>query len=581
MALPGGRDYSVTLRRYPMVEQGWLGIFQIVGALALFIYGIKVMSEGVQRLASLQLREALQRVTQNKVSTFLTGFVTSGLLQSGSAATLLTISFVNAGIITLTAAAGLIIGANAGSAVTIWMLTIFGFEYNLFALCLPMIALAMPFVFLHNGRHRNWAETVIGFSIVLIALQFLKSVVPDLHRHQEIISFISYLGRHGWLSILLFLIIGTLLTSFIQSISAAMALTFTLCLNGWLPFEIAAAMVLGETVGTTLTVEVASWVGNTESRKAARMHVWFNVFGAILFLPLLPIVLSGISWAMVYMFKTGNPVVDKWAMPAGLAFFYSVFNLVCAALYLSFMPLFIRLTSGTVKARPGKTDSLNFIDMGSHSADLSLPIALQEIIQQCQRLKHLNGMLNRIINFTSDQDFQEFMAQAQDYQAKLNVNHKATTQYLIGLVEDRSSQVTSMQIKSLLNINLLIDHITGLYAHVYMLVQEKRKQRVWFGPTQRSTLLFRINDAEVMLKRCIQWLQSSSFSRHHWKNFSVDFREKKLVYIDYENEMMDELERGEMKLPAVITYYRLAQQLDQINTSLRTILNELSQDDLT
>lgn len=563
-----------------MVEQGWLGIFQIIGALALFMYGIKVMSEGVQRIASLQLRDALQRVTQNKVSTFFTGFVTSSLLQSGSAATLLTISFVNAGIITLTAAAGLVIGANAGSSVTIWMLTIFGFEYNLFALCLPMIAVAMPFVFLYNGRHRNWAETIIGFSIVLIALQFLKSVVPDLHHHQEIISFVSYLGRHGWLSILLFLIIGALLTAFIQSISAAMALTFTLCLNGWLPFEIAAAMVLGESIGTTLTVEVASWVGNIESKKAARMHVLFNAFGALIFLPLLPLVLSGVSWAMVFMFKTGNPFLDKWAMPAGLAFFYTVFNLVCATLYITFIQLYIRMASRTVKAGAVSTQQHNFIDMGSNSADLSLPIALQEIIQQCQRIKSLNGMLNRIINFTSDHDFQEFMVQAQDYLTKLNVNHKATTQYLIGLVEDRSSQITSVQIKSLLNINLLMDHIAGLYSSVYTLIQEKRKQRVWFGPTQRSTLLYRINDAEVMLKRSIQLLQSSSFGRSNWKGFNVDFPEKKLDYIDFENEMMEELDRGEMKLPAVITYYRLSQQLDQINDSLRSILNELSGEDL-
>ena len=178
-----------------MVESGWLGILQIIGALALFIYGIKVMSEGVQRIASLPLREALGKVTQSKFSTFLTGFFTTAALQSSSATTLLTVSFVNAGIISLTAAAGIIIGANVGSTVTIWVVTIFGFEYNLFALCLPMIAMAMPFVFIQNGKNRHWAETVIGFAIVLIALQFLKSVVPDLQRHQEVISFISKDGN--------------------------------------------------------------------------------------------------------------------------------------------------------------------------------------------------------------------------------------------------------------------------------------------------------------------------------------------------------------------------------------------------
>ena len=136
-----------------MADLGWLGILEVIGALALFIYGMKVMSEGVQRLASLQLRDALQRVTQNKVSSFLTGFFTTAALQSSSATTVITVSFVNAGIISLTAAAGIIIGANVGSTVTIWMVTILGFGYDLFTLSLPMIALAMPFLFIKNGKN--------------------------------------------------------------------------------------------------------------------------------------------------------------------------------------------------------------------------------------------------------------------------------------------------------------------------------------------------------------------------------------------------------------------------------------------
>lgn len=571
---------SFTLQRLRMVETGWLGILQIIGALALFIYGIKVMSEGVQRIASVPLRDALQKVTQSKLSTFLTGFFTTAALQSSSATTLLTVSFVNAGIISLTAAAGIIIGANVGSIVTVWVVTIFGFEYNLFALCLPMIALAMPFVFLQNGKNRHWAETVIGFAIVLIALQFLKSVVPDLQRQQDVISFISNLGNQGWWSIVLFLFIGLFLTGLIQSSSASMALTLTLCINGWLPFDIAAAMVLGENIGTTFTTEVASWVGNSESKKAARMHVLFNVLGVLVFLPFLPLILDGISWMMIYMIKTGNPFVDKWAMPAGLAFFYTIFNAVCAIVTLAFMPWFIRLASQTVRYNPSKTDRTSFLDTGSHTADLSLPIVLQEIIEQAQRLKNVNAILNRIVHYSGEAEFENFLSEAREYLAKLQANYQTITQYLISLVEDRSSQVTSAQIKNLLSINLLTGHMSGVYGSIYLLASEKRKQRVWFGPTQRTMLLHRINDAGVMLKRSIHLLQSGSFGRNALRGYTLDLKEKNLDYLEYENELLQELERGEMKLSSVITYYRMAHYLDNINEDLKNILTELSADDL-
>ncbi len=563
-----------------MADLSWFDILKVIGALALFIYGMKVMSEGVQRLASLQLRDALQRVTQNKVSTFLTGFFTATALQSSSATTIITISFVNAGIISLTAAAGIIIGANAGSVVTIWMVTILGFEYSLFNLCLPLVALAMPFLFIKNGKNRHWAETVIGFSIILISLQFLTDVVTDIQKQQDFIYYISRLGNHGFLSIVLFLTIGFVFTALIQSSSASMALTLTLVLNGWLPFDIATVMVLGGAIGTTVSTEIASWVGNTASKKAARIHVLFNLLGVILFLPFLPLILDFISWMMVYFFKTGNPVVDKWAMPTGLAIFYTFFNIVCAILFMSIMPWLIRFASRTVKPKVRDSEKLKFIDTGSNTADLSLPIALQEIIQQCLRIKNLNSILNRIINFTTEAEFQDNMNQANEYLNKLLLNQKATTLYLISMVEDKSSLVTSKQIKNLLNINLLIDHIRNTYDDIYVLIGEKRKQRIWYGPTQRSILLHRINDATVMLKRSIQLLQTGSFNKNNWKGLDLNLKEKKQDYLDYEKELLLELERGEMKMASVITYYRMAQYLDNINEALRNILAELSDEPL-
>ena len=560
-----------------MVELSWFGILQIFGALALFIYGMKVMSEGVQRIASTQLRDALQRVTQNKVSTFLTGFFTTAALQSSSATTVMTVSFVNAGIISLTAAAGIIIGANMGSAVTIWMVTILGFEYNLFNLCLPLIALSLPFLFLKNGKYRQWAETIIGFALMLIALQFLKSVVPDLQKQQDVLFTISRLGDHGVWSTFLFLTIGIILSALIQSTSATMALTVTLCLNGWLPFNVAAFMVLGVNIGTTWSTEITAWVGNMEAKKAARLHVVYNVLVALLFIPFLSFILDAIVWIMVYVFKSGNPFLDRWATPAGLAIFYTLFHLTGAALSLSLMRGFIRLASRTVKPMPGRNESSRFIDLGSNTADLSMPIALQEILQQFQRIKNLNALVNKTIHLSSASEFEDHLAQGLEALRTIQQHQKATGRYLIGLVEDRSSMVTSKQIKVLLSINLLIENICTNYEHVLDLIQEKRKLRIWYGPTQRSILLHRINDALVMIKQIIYLLQTNGFGRSTWKGLGPDAQYQKQDHLDAQEQLMQELEEGDMKISSVFNFYKMNQYLDNINDALRSVIAELSE----
>ena len=542
------------------------------------MYGLKVMSEGVQRIASVQLRDSLQRVTQNKFSSFLTGFFTSAAIQSSSATTIMTVSFVNAGIVSLVAAAGIIIGANLGTAVTVWLVTILGFELSLYTFCLPMVALAMPFIYIKNGKYRQWAETVIGFALLLISIEFLKSVVSALQNQTVVMAFLGNLGDHGIYSIIAFIIIGIVLTALIQSSSAAMALTLTMCLNGWLRFDIAAAMVLGENIGTTIATELATWAGNNESKKTARIHVLFNVIGVIIFLPFLPLILPFIDWLMVKVFDTGSPIRDPRASPVGLAIFYSIFNILCAIIAMLFLNQLIQLASKTVKPIGTTSDRLRFIDTGINSADLSLPVAMQEIVQQCQRVKQLNTILNQIVNFSTEAEFHEQTRIMKEYFNKLQENQKALNEYLIGMVEDKSSLVTSKQIKSLLNINLLLEHIRSKYENIYKLMLEKKQQRIWFGPTQRSTLIHRINDAAMMLKRCIQLLQTTSFHKTGWRGLSLDLSEKHQDYLDYEKELMQELERGEMKLASVVTYYRMAQLMDSINEGLKSILNEFSEE---
>lgn len=557
-----------------MLEFGWYGFLQLLGALALLIYGLKVMSEGVQRIASIQLRQSLQKVTQNKISSFLTGFFTTALVQSSSATTVLTVSFVNAGILTLRGAAGIIIGANIGIIVTIWLVTILGFEFNLFTICLPLIGLSLPFLYVRNGKYRHWAETLIGFSILLLAIQFMKSIVPELQKHAEFMEFLSRLSGNGVLSIIVFLGIGILLAALIQSSSAAIALTMTMCLNGWIPFDVAIAMIMGENIGTTLTTEIASWVGNDASKKAARIHVLFNITGVLFFLPLIPFLIPLIEWVVIHIFKMNTPVTEPLAMPVGLAVFYTCFNFICASFYLSFPGTLIKLASKTLKPSDKTNTKLNFIDTGTNSADLSFPVAMQEMVHTAMRIKNLNTSLNRITHYASASDFQEQIQVARSTLQITRENQTALGRYLIELVEDKSSLITSKQITGLLQISVLFDHITDHYAALFDLTIEKKNRRIWFGPTQRSNLLFQIHDADVKLKQIIFLLQSNQLHKASWSKRPTDQDDKYQLDLENEKELMDELSRGELKIDSMPLYYNMSQLINTINHELKAIILE-------
>lgn len=560
-----------------MVELGWYGFLQLLGALALFIYGLKVLSEGVQRIATRQLRESLERVTQGKISSFLTGFLTTAAVQSSSATTVMTISFVNAGIISLTAAAGIIIGANVGTIVTVGMVTLLGFELNLFTLCLPLIGLSMPFLFVRNGKFRHWAETVIGFSLLLLALQFMKSVVPQLQAESDVMAFVGRLSADGVLSVVFFLLLGTILSALIQSSSAAVALTMTMCLNGWLPFEVAVAMILGENIGTTFSTEIASWGGHYEAKVAARFHVLFNVIGVLFFLPLVPLLLPVVRRFVTTTLQMADPAVYTDSMPVGLAIVYTLFNLICAAGFLLGMPGLLNLSARTLSAKARQPKPLYFIDTGSNSADLSVPVVVQEIQQQMQRIRHLIGILNRITHYTTAADFPEQYQLAQASLATVQENQKAINDYLINLVEDQSSLVTSREIKSLLNINLVIRQLAGKVEEVFLLTVDKRERGIWFGPTQRSSLLFRIHDADILLRRILHILQSRSAQPDIWRNLSPDTGEDGRSDKDNEQELMGELAREELNPESLPIYYRMRQLIDVVNDFLRTIIEELDE----
>ncbi|MFT4568701.1 MAG: phosphate:Na+ symporter, partial [Saprospiraceae bacterium] len=304
------------------MDFGIWNVLQIAGSLAFFIYGMKMMSEGVQRAAGSQLRNILRAMTKNRYLGVLTGFLVTALVQSSSASTVMTVSFVNAGLLSLVESAGIMMGANIGTTVTGWLISILGFKIKLSAYSIPLFAIGLPMLFSSWGKVKYWGEFIIGFAILFLGLSYLKDAVPDIGDSPEILEFLKGFTEWGIFSRILFVFIGALVTIIVQSSSAAMAITLTMCAQGWLPFEIAASMILGENIGTTITAELASMVGNTNAKRSARIHSVFNIIGVVWMVILLPVLLPLLGTFVQNVMGLADPYSAE-GMPIGLSAFHT------------------------------------------------------------------------------------------------------------------------------------------------------------------------------------------------------------------------------------------------------------------
>ena len=247
----------------------------------MFLYGMNLMSSGLQKAAGDRLRGFLSAMTSNPFKRVLTGLGITAVIQSSSATTVMVVSFVNAGLLTLTQAIGVIMGANIGTTVTAWLVSWLGFKADISILAVPMMIFGFIFSNSKKSSRRNYGELIVGFCLLFLGLSFMKESVPDLKQTPEVLQFITQWTGYGFGSVLIFLVFGTILTLILQSSSATMAITLIMLSMGWIPFQMACAMVLGENIGTTITANIAASVGNTAAKRAALSHTIFNVFGVI------------------------------------------------------------------------------------------------------------------------------------------------------------------------------------------------------------------------------------------------------------------------------------------------------------
>nr|MDJ0879921.1 Na/Pi symporter [Halieaceae bacterium] len=329
---------------------GIADIATLLGALGLFLYGMKVMSDALMELAGDRMRRILATTTANRWLAVLTGFTITAVIQSSSATTLMVVSFANAGLLTLTEAIGVIMGANIGTTVTAWLISILGFKVNISAIALPLISIGFVLTLLKGKQQQHLGYFIIGFCVLFIGLQFLKDSLPDIRSNPQVLQVLTDYTGMGFASVALFMLIGTVLTLVVQSSSATMALTLLMTYQGWIPFDMAAAMVLGENIGTTITANLASLIGNYHAKRAARAHLVFNLLGVLWMLLLFYPFLQGIN-ALVLRLEGLSPLAEATAVPVALSLFHTLFNVSNTLLLVGFINPIARLVQRLTPAQ--------------------------------------------------------------------------------------------------------------------------------------------------------------------------------------------------------------------------------------
>ena len=445
---------------------GILQIFTLLGALGMFLYGMNLMSSGLQKAAGDRLRGFLSAMTSNPFKRVMTGLGITAIIQSSSATTVMVVSFVNAGLLTLVQAIGVIMGANIGTTVTAWLVSWLGFKADISILAVPFMLLGFLFSNSKKNQHRNIGELIVGFSLLFLGLSFMKESVPDLSETPQVLEFVKTWSGYGFWSVLIFLAFGTVLTLVLQSSSATMAITLIMLSMGYIPFNMACAMVLGENIGTTITANIAASVGNTSAKRAAMSHTIFNVFGVvwalILFRPFL-----GLVGRIIELFGLPNPAAEGFAVADpnsadgtaalyGLSMLHTLFNTINTLSLIWFTGYIEKLVIWIIKTpanQDAETFRLKYIEAGHLATpELATEQAFNEIIHFAQISKKGLGYARAAINETDPDRFEALRGKLVKYEEISDRIEYEIASFLNAVSAEEISEKTSREIKAMYKI---------------------------------------------------------------------------------------------------------------------------------
>jgi len=480
-------------------------IFNLLGSLGVFLYGMRIMSEGLQKAAGDKLQKVINFMTNNRLTAVLTGFIVTSLVQSSSATTVMVVSFVNASLLSLTQAIGVIMGANIGTTITTWIVSFIGFKFKVTAIALPIVGIGLPFIFSKYKKRRDFGEILIGFGLLFLGLMFLKESVPDIKHNPEILAFLQNYTNHGFLSFLIFVFVGSVLTVIVQSSSAAMAITVTMAFKGWIDFPTAAAIVLGENIGTTVTAYLASIGTNVNARRSARAHFLFNVFGVVwmAFAFNLFTKENGIIYRFASLFW--NPFLTNAQgqhvnFPLNVALFHSVFNVLNTMFFIPFVPQFSKFVEKLVKPKDSdlqKKYELKYISTGiQDTAELNILKAKQEIIKMSEVTKNMLLTFLDVFN-NPDKKSIEKIEKIKEIEELTDQMQEEISKFLVECSKEELSETAVNNVNAMMRIVHELENIGDSCYKLALLTQRRYNKNLKLS----SQAIKEINDyAQLILK---------------------------------------------------------------------------------
>ena len=492
----------------------------LLGAVGLFLYGMKVMSEGLQKAAGDRLRNILSAMTRNRFTGTITGFLITALIQSSSASTVMVVSFVNAGLMTLAQSMAVIMGANVGTTFTAWIISLFGFKVNMSAFVLPIIGLSIPLLFSNKSRNKSIGEFLVGFAFLFMGLDMISTYVPDLQSNPEMFAFLQKYTSLGYWSVVIFLAVGIIVTMVIQSSAATFAITLIMCSKGWIGFDLSCALVLGSNIGTTITPLLASMGGNVAAKRTAMGHLLFNVLGTIWTMIIFYPFVAFTAWLTeelgqgdpnsLYGFvnnleatqpeiynhlfdgslPVGHPAVAQvgvmqQSVSIGLSVFHTIFNLVNLSIMIWLTGLYVKIVEKLVPAKHQEDGEfqLKYISGGLLSAsELNITQAEKEIVVYAQRVQRMIGMAQTLVH-TKDktEDFNRLFSRLEKYEEISDRMEIEIAHYLNRISEGRLSNEGKHRIAAMLSIVSEIESIADCCYGVAKTLIRKQQSNIHFN----------------------------------------------------------------------------------------------------
>ena len=456
------------------MDYSFVDFLALIGAVCLFLYGMKIMSEGLQKTAGSRLRSILAWMTKNRVLAVITGIVITALIQSSSASVSMVVSFVNAGLMPLEQSLAVSFGAALGTTFTEWIIAIFGFKVKMSAFLLPLLAFAVPMLFIKRNNYKNIGELLIGFAFLFMGLDAISANVPDLSQSPEVFASLQQYTSMGFLSILFFTLVGWIVTMVIQSSAATFAIVLIMAAKGWISFDIACAMVLGASIGTSITPLLASLGGNAEAKKAALGHALFNLFGAVWVLIIFQPFVSMVTWVVRDLFSLGDPLAlynsvkagasvegnalmqEQVAMSIGMTMFHTIFKICNLLIMIWFTKLYVKLLNVLIKSKKKEDEEfqLKYIQGGLMSAsELNIDQAQREIVVFAGRVERMLGMVKELVHTkTGTPEFNKILSRIQKYEDITDRMEFEIGSYLNKVLDGRLSSQAKARVASLLSI---------------------------------------------------------------------------------------------------------------------------------